>query len=47
MLAVPTSAGTYEASGSNLSITGTWTVTALLERGAQSVEVAVKVDIAP
>jgi copper transport protein len=34
-----TAAGVYDASGGNLAIDGTWKVTALVERGAASVEV--------
>ena len=36
-------AGVYSATGSNLSLDGTWTVTVLVDRGAQSVEVPLQV----
>jgi copper transport protein len=39
----PTSAGVYEGSGSNLSLDGRWRVTALIERGAASVEVPLRI----
>jgi copper transport protein len=38
-----TSAGSYTARGGNLSLDGTWTVTALVVRGASSVEVPLQV----
>jgi copper transport protein len=38
-----TSAGVYEGSGSNLSLDGRWKVTALIERGAASVEVPLRI----
>ena len=41
-----TGSGTYASSGANLSIAGPWDVTALVERGLQSVEVPLQVTIA-
>jgi copper transport protein len=35
----PTTDGTYQAQGTNLSLEGTWSVVALIERGVQSTEV--------
>jgi hypothetical protein len=42
----PASPGTFTASGANLSVRGTWEVTALVARGAASVEVPLQVAVA-
>lgn len=42
-----TSAGTYSATGTNLSLAGRWSVVATIEHGLQSVEVPLTVTTAP